>query len=67
MDSAPLILTDLPELTDESAGQLNEFLYAFINTFECRYSAQLRRYYQSLAEPEPPQEDLFMDFDEIPF
>lgn len=69
MDSAPLILTDLPELTDESAGQLLDFLNSFVDAFENRYYTQLRRYYQSMAEsePEPPQEDLFTDFDEISF
>jgi len=70
MDSPTLILTELPELSDESAGQLIEFLYVFVNAFERRYNTQLRRYYQSLAVPEPPEppdDDLFEGFDEIPF
>ncbi len=70
MDSPTLILTDLPELSDESAGQLLVFHYAFINELENRYRNQFRRYYQSLAAletPEPPEDDLFEGFDEIPF
>ena len=70
MDSPTLILTDLPELSDESAGQLLDFLYLFLNEFENRYRNQLQRYYQSLAvtDPlEPPEDDLFEGFDEIPF
>ena len=68
MESAPLILTDLPELTDESAAQLLDFLYTFVNEFENHYYPQLHRYYQSqeAEQPEPPQEDLFANFDEIP-
>ncbi len=70
MDSPTLILTDLPELSDESAGQLIEFLYAFVNAYENRYRDQLSRYYQSLEvpePPEPPEDDLFVGFDDIPF
>lgn len=71
MDSPTLILTELPELSDESAGQLLDILYALVNAFEGRYNTQLRRYYQSLAVPEPPEppdDDLCEGFDdEIPF
>ena len=70
MDSPTLILTDLPELSDESIGQLNELLYAFMNAFEERYYTQLLRYYQTheiRESPEPPDDDLFDDFDDIPF
>ena len=71
MDSPTLILTELPELSDESAGQLLDILYALVNAFESRYNTQLRRYYQSLAVPEPPEppdDDLCEGFDdEIPF
>ncbi len=70
MDSPTLILTGLPELSDESAGQIHEFLNSFVNTFEERYYTQLHRYYQLTARPtpsEPPEDDLFEGFDEIPF
>ncbi len=70
MDSPSLILTDLPELSDESAGHLIEFLYAFVNEYENQYRNQLSRYYLSLEvpdPPEPPEDDLFAGFDDIPF
>ncbi len=70
MDSPSLIPTELPELSDESVGQLLDFLYSFVSEFESRYHDQLGRYYQSLAvpePPEPPEDDLFVGFDEIPF
>lgn len=70
MDSPTLILTELPELSDESAGQLLDYLNSFVNAFEERYYTQLQRYYQLQAtmEPtEPPEPDLFEGFDKIPF
>lgn len=73
MDTAPLILTDLPELTDESAGQLLDWLNAFVTAFEERYYTQLHQYYQLQAVAEPPEprntseDDLFEGFDEMPF
>ncbi len=70
MDSPTLILTDLPELSDESAGQITEFLYAFIGAFEARYYTQLQQYYKTKEiqePPEPPEDDLFEGFDKIPF
>ncbi len=74
MDSPTLILTRLPELSDESAGQIHDFLNSFVNAFEDRYYTQLQRYYQLQSimpepsePPEPPEADLFHGFDEIPF
>mgnify|MGYP006928209582 CR=1 FL=1 len=70
MDSPTLILTDFPELCDEGAGQIHEFLNSFVNAFEERYYTQLREYYQLTARPTPPgppEDDLFEGFDEIPF
>ena len=70
MDTPTLILTDLPELSDESAGQLHDFLNVFVTVFEERYYTQLHRYYnlQTIPEPrEPPDDDLFEGFDKIPF
>jgi hypothetical protein len=70
MDTPTLIVTNLPELSDENAGQLHDFLNAFATAFEERYYCQLCRYYQAHAMPEPPiplEDDLFEGFDEIPF
>ena len=51
MDSPTLILTELPELSDESAGQLLDFLNSFVSAFEQRYYTELQRYYQLQATP----------------
>jgi len=69
MDTAPLILTGLPELTDESAAQIHDFLNVFVTVFEERYYTQLNRYYnlQTIPETQEPDDDLFEGFDEIPF
>ena len=66
MDSPTLILTELPELSDESAVQCIEFLYALVNALENQYRTQLRQYYQSMPIQEPPEPDLFDGFDELP-
>ncbi len=61
MNSPQMILNDLPELSDEAAAQMLDFLYELVTAFENYYGPQLRRYH----EPEPlPQYDLFEDFEE---
>lgn len=73
MDTPTLIVTELPELSDESAGQILEFMYAFESAFASRYYTQLRRYYQLNGKPkpsesgEPTDDQYFFKFDEIPF
>ena len=53
-----LTLFDPPELSDEAAYQMLEFLNELATAFENHYAAQLRRY----QEPDrPPQPDLFED------
>lgn len=61
MNLQSLMLANPPELSDEVASEMLDFLYEFINAFENQYSSQLRRYYQS-SEPSVP--DLFDDFDD---
>ncbi len=56
-----LMLADPPELSDETASEVLDFLYQLTTAFENKYANQLRRYYQST---EPPQPDLFEDFDD---
>ncbi len=65
MDTPTLIVTELPELYDESAGQILAFLQAFVSAFESRYYTQLRQYYLSQDISEPP-DDYVPDFDELP-
>jgi hypothetical protein len=55
------MLADPPELSDETASEMLDFLYQLVNAFENQYANHLRRYYQST---EPPEPDLFEDFDD---
>ena len=53
-----LTLFDPPELSDEAAYQMLEFLNELATAFENHYATQLRR----CQEPDPPlQPDLFED------
>ena len=61
MNPQSLMLANPPELADEVAAEMLDFLYELINAFENQYSNQLRRYHQSSGPPEP---DLFDDFDD---
>ncbi len=61
MNLQSLILVNSPELSDEVASEMLDFLYELINAFENQYSNQLRRYHQP---SEPPEPDLFDDFDD---
>lgn len=61
MNPLPLILQRPPELSDEAANQLLDFLYELITAFENHYASQLRRYHQPAR---PPHQDLFEDFDD---
>ncbi len=47
MNRPSLILTEPPELTNQSASDILDFLYLVIETFENQYSQQLRQHYQS--------------------
>ena len=66
MNNLPsFMLIDPPELSDQAASEMLDFLYEFISAFENHYVNQLRRHHQPI---EPPEPDLFEDFDdEIPF
>ena len=59
-----LLFVDPPDLSDETASEILDFLYELTTAFENHYAAQLRRYYQ---EGDRSQPDLFEDFsDELP-
>ena len=57
-----------PELSDEAAAQLLDFLYEITTAFENAYFAQLHRYY---ANPQPEDNNLRppepLDSNEDPF
>ncbi len=64
MNLQSLLLVDAPDLADETASEILDFLYELTTAFENHYTAQLRRYYQEVDQSQP---DLFEDFnDELP-
>ncbi|MGD8842665.1 MAG: hypothetical protein PVJ83_04235 [Gammaproteobacteria bacterium] len=64
MNPHSLLFVDPPDLSDETASEMLDFLYQLITAFENHYAAQLRRYYQEADRSQP---DLFEDFnDELP-
>ena len=42
-----------PQLCDEAAVEILEFLYYFVEVFENAYADQIRRHYQDLASVRP--------------
>ncbi len=58
MNPKPPLLIDSPELSDEAAAVVLNFLYALATAFEKHYYAQLRRYYEPDSRA---QYDLFED------
>ena len=64
MNLQSLLFVDPPDLSDETASEILDFLYELTTAFENHYAAQLRRYYQ---EGDRSQPDLFEDFnDKLP-
>lgn len=54
-----LLFLDPPDLSDEAASQMLDFLYDFTAAFESQYLAQIIRHDEPDREDEPPQSDLF--------
>jgi hypothetical protein len=46
------LFLDPPDLSDQAATEMLDFLYAFTMAFECQYASQLRRYYQEIEQPQ---------------
>lgn len=64
MNHPSRLFVDPPELSDNTASEMLNFLYELTTAFENHYVAQLRRYYQ---DGDQSQQDLFEDFkDELP-
>jgi FKBP-type peptidyl-prolyl cis-trans isomerase (trigger factor) len=61
MNTPSLMLVESPELDDETASEMLDFLYQLVNAFENQYGNQLRRHQQSAELPQP---DLFEEFDD---
>ena len=72
MDRPSLFFADAPDLTDEAASGILDFLYEVTTAFENRYYAQLKRHGQLgeaawldlQAQHEEKQQDLFVEFDD---
>ena len=60
MNRNSLLFVEPPELSDQTASEMLDFLYELTTAFENHYAAQLRRYYQ---EGDRSQQDLFEDAD----
>ena len=69
MTPKSLLLLDPPDLSDEAAGQMLDFLYDFTAAFESQYLAQIIRHDQMGSDEEPPQSELFEmpDYESLPF
>jgi hypothetical protein len=50
------LFLDPPDLSDQAASEMLNFLYEFTTAFECQYADQLRRFYR---EADRSQLDLF--------
>ena len=61
MNIPSLMLIESPELDDETAKEMLDFLYQLINAFENQYRNQLQGHHQSIELPKP---DLFEEFDD---
>ena len=61
MNKPSLMLIESPELDDETASEMLDFLYQLINAFENQYRDQLQRHHQSTELAQP---DLFEEFDD---
>ena len=67
-EPGPTIWLAKPQLSDEAAAQLLDFLHELLSGFENAYYDQLHRYYASrepsAATPRPPQR---LDLNQDPF
>ena len=61
MNTPSLMLVEPPELADDTASEMLDFLYQLVNAFENHYRNQLQHHHQSTELPQP---DLFEDFDD---
>lgn len=55
-----MFLIDPPEVSDEAASEILNFLYELVNAVEDHYANQLRRYH----EPNTPLQPNPVDFDD---
>ncbi|MGH7261214.1 MAG: hypothetical protein ACREVA_05080 [Burkholderiales bacterium] len=65
-ENLPLILIP-PDLSDEAASELLDFLYEFARAFESYYFCQLRRHHTPDVSSDPVPPTHFDEGDEPPF
>lgn len=65
-ENLPLIMIP-PDLSDQAASELLDFLYEFTRAFESYYFYQLRRYHTSDVSPDPALPTHFNEGDGPPF
>lgn len=65
-ENLPLIMIP-PNLSDEAASELLDFLYEFAHAFESYYFCQLRRHHTSDVSPNPAPPSTFEEDDGPPF
>ena len=56
----PMLLVDPPDVSDEAASEILNFLYELVNAVEDHYANQLRRYHETNTSPLPDP----VDFDD---
>jgi hypothetical protein len=62
--SAPI---ELPQLSDETAVQIQDFIYTLLDLFEARYGDQIRRFYDDLSAHNMIEPDSSPSIDDPPF
>jgi hypothetical protein len=63
--SAPPI--ELPQLSDEAAVQIHDFIYAMLDLFEARYGDQIHRFHADLSAHNMIEPDSSPSIDDPPF
>lgn len=56
----PMLLVDPPDVSDEAASEILNFLYELVNAVENHYASQLRRVHEPSISPLPSP----VDFDD---
>jgi hypothetical protein len=58
---------ELPHLSDETAVQIHDFIYALLDLFEARYGDQIHRFYDDLSAHNMIEPDSSPGIDDPPF
>jgi hypothetical protein len=50
----PVLIIEMPELSNESVVSILDFLQEIMNAFECHYDNQIKQHYRQLDSDNPP-------------